>query len=95
MGKSRRENNGSREVEHLKGEIRSLRKKLRQSEKHHRVIDEFDPNEETPEAVNVLDRDVSICPKCFAKNSITQIETPHKTYEVCKECDYRAALKGK
>jgi len=87
VGKSK---NGSREVESLRGEVRRLRKLLKNAEKHHRLIEESEPLE--PEILVPEINTKASCPECHTGTIQLILSLDKKDIFTCTNCEFRKVV---
>ena len=92
LGKKKRESSGEREVEKLKGMVRSLQKELKHLRKKEHMfddreylLDELPPIEEPREDGN----------KCKCGSQLKFIDLGIKSLLSCDNCGYRKTFDGK
>lgn len=93
---SKTKNKNHKEMEHILGENRKLRKEIKQLR---RLIEKnpFPSQDDAEESCDSEDthpkvyKNVKICEEC-GKGEITQFEIVGKVFEQCSLCDYRKKL---
>ncbi len=87
MGKSKNKNRSA--SEHLRGEIRRLKKQLRQSEKINHFFDE--ENTQNKEVIEI--KKIANCPNCNNGHLKLILSLDTKDYYECNSCEFRKSMK--
>jgi len=87
-----RSKNGSDEKEYYKGEIRRLKKQLKQYQKRESLLDErLDGDSDEPIITN---KEENSCPNC-EDGEIKILDLGIKVIEICSDCGYKKIVEEK